>query len=428
MSLLPNWNFERGLAAWETTPGGVSLVDTGRKRFVLLAGVHQPAAICSDPVELTPRGAYRLEVERALAGECVVLLLTREGAFHLTAGEEFVVESSPMRVQISCPPGKRVGIAAVRLEPVGKRLELSNLRDTMAFVEPGEPYWILADIENTGSEAVEAAEATLVSSLHDLVEEHKEIVRVPPLLPGELHTASWYIQRQHRASAEYVVRLEYAGRTVEAASATLRHKPKPPDRQTLRSVDGGWQWFTIASRGLRLTAHETDFDYGPILLHDEKRRLEIGVIHRIAVVRHEKGAFDLWSRLRRRTPGGVELVGNNPLAEWEIELRPDHRLQGIAVQLKLTARKRIPGARVELMPLQTLRTLHGYASHFEIGEGEKAVQLAWTPSGHQEIYPRVKESAGLVTLATEPIPLLPGRLVRLGAVLHRYDAGIIRSV
>lgn len=394
----------------------------------MLAGVHQPAAICSDPVELTLRGAYRLSVERAIAGDCSVLLLSRDGAYSIAPGEEFVAESSPVRVQVTCPAGKRVGIAAVRLEPVGKRLELSNLRDTLAFVEPGEPFWILADVENTGSEPVEFAEATLITSYHDLVEEHKEVVRVPTLQPGELHTVSWQILRQQRASAEFEVRLEYAGQTVEAASATLRHKPRPPDRQTLRSVDGGWQWFTVASRGLRLTAHETDFDYGPILLHEEKRRLELGVIHRIAIVRHEKGAFDLWSRLKRRTPGGVELAGNNPFAEWEIELRPEHRLHGIAVHLKLTARKRIPGARVELMPLQTLKPLRGYASHFEIGEPDKPTPLAWSPVGTQPVYPRVKESAGLVTLTTEPLPLLPGRLVRLGAVLHRYDAGIIRSV
>ncbi|MER3466951.1 MAG: hypothetical protein C4340_07725, partial [Armatimonadota bacterium] len=209
MNLIPNPDFERGMGSWEATPGGVTLVQTQAKRFVMLAGERRAAAICSDPVDVVPGAAYRLSVERAVPGDVQVLLLSREETRTTTPDSEFVAWGTPIRVQLTTPAGKRAAVSRVCLEPVGPRLEMSSVRDTLAFIDPGEEYEILVEVENTGSEAVSGAAATLIAPYHDLAEEHRDLVRVPSLAPREAATLAWLISKQHRASAPFEIRLEY---------------------------------------------------------------------------------------------------------------------------------------------------------------------------------------------------------------------------
>lgn len=425
MSLVPNADFQAGMANWEATPGGVTLVQTHAKRFVMLAGERRAAAICSDPVDVAPGATYRLLVERAIPGEVQVLLLSREEARPATADSEFVAWDTPIRVQLTTPAGKRAGVSRITLEPVGARLLMSNVRDTSAFVEPGSEFEILVEVENTGSEAVTGATATLVAPYHDLSEEHRDLVRVPTLTPGEAATLAWLISKQHRASAPFEVRLEYGIKSQTLAGATLRHRPRPPERKTLKSVDGGWQWFTIASRGLRLTGHETDFDYGPMLVTDDKLKRELGVIQRIGRIIHQDGASDLWSRKRRITPAGILLVGQNDLAEWEVEIRPEHRLRGILLGLRFTPRRRIADAHLELAPFQTLQSLQEEVGGFVVGPPGTSSHLAWSLNAQFELRTRVLPRAGVVVIVSRRLPLLPGRTLRVDAVLHRFEGGIM---
>lgn len=427
MSMIPNPDFAQGMGSWEATPGGVTLVETHAKRFVLLAGQRRAAAICSDPVEVVPGAAYRLLVERAIPGEVQVLLLSREAARQVPPDAEFVAWDSPIRVQLTTPAGKRAGVARVSLEPVGARLEMSSVRDTAAFVDSGAEYEILVEVENTGSDAVSGATATLVAPYHDLAEEHRDLIRVPTLAPGETATLSWLIAKQHRASAEFEIRLEYGTRNQTLAGTTLRHRPRPPERKTLKSVDGGWQWFTISSRGLRLTAHETDFDYGPMLLTDEKMKRDLGVIQRIGRITHKDGAADLWSRKRRITPAGIQLAGHGEIAEWEVEIRPEHRLKGILLGMRLAPKRRIADAHLELAPFQTLLPLSERGGGFVVGPPGSEAHLMWSLSGGVEMRTRVLPRAGVVALVSSRIPLLPGRMQRIEAVLHRFEGGIISA-
>jgi hypothetical protein len=427
MNLIPNPDFAQGMGSWEATPGGVTLVQTHAKRFVLLAGQRRAAAICSDPVEVVPGAAYRLVVERAIPGEVQVLLLSREAARQAAPDDEFVAWDTPIRVQLTTPAGKRAGVSRVTLEPVGARLEMSCVRDTVAFVEPGAEFEILVEVENTGSDVVSGATATLIAPYHDLAEEHRDLIRVPPLTPGETATLSWLIAKQHRASAGFEIRLEYGTNNQVLAGATLRHRPSAPERKTLKSVDGGWQWFTISSRGLRLTAHETDFDYGPMLLTDEKAKRDLGVIQRIGRIVHKDGAADLWSRKRRITPAGIQMTGHNDIAEWEVEIRPEHRLKGILLGIRLGPKRRIAEAHLELAPFQTLLPLTERAGGFVVGAPGAESHLVWSVSGGVEMRTRVLARAGVVALVSGRTPLLPGRMQRIEAVLHRFEGGIISA-
>lgn len=425
MNLVPNAGFEQGLGGWEATPGGVALVQTHTKRFVMLAGERRAAAICSDPIEVTPGATYHLWVERAIPGDVQVLLLSRQGIRPATPDTEFVAWDTPIRIQLTTPAGKRAGVSRVVIEPVGPRLELSSARDTIAFIEPGQEYEILVEVENTGSEPVSNATATLLAPYHDLAEEHRDLVRVPSLNPGETTTLSWLISKQHRASAPFEVRLEHGLRNQTLSGATLRHRPRLPERKTLKSVDGGWQWFTLASRGLRLTAHETDFDYGPMLLTDEKAKRDLGVIQRIGRILHRGGGTDLWSRKRRITPAGIQLFGHNDLAEWEVELRPEHRLKGLMLSLRLTPKRRIADAHLELAPFQTLLPLSEGEGSFVIDPSGVASHLVWSINAPFDVRMRVLPRAGVVSLLSGRLPLLPGRTSRIEAVLHRFEGGII---
>lgn len=425
MNLIPNADFQQGMGSWEATPGGVTLVRTHAKRFVLLAGERRAAAICSDPVDVAPGAAYRLVVERAIPGEVQVLLLSREEARPATPDTEFVAWDTPIRVQLATPAGKRAGVSRVAVEPVGARLEMSSVRDTTAFVEPGGEYEILVEVANTGSDVVSGATATLLAPHHDLAEEHRDLQRVPTLAPGETATLAWPIAKQHRASAPFEIRLEYGLRNQTLAGATLRHRPRAPERKTLKSVDGGWQWFTIASRGLRLTAHETDFDYGPMLLTDDKSKRDLGVVQRIGRVVHQDGASDLWSRKRRITPAGIQLAGHDDLAEWEVEIRPEHRLKGILVGVRLTPKRRVAEAHLELAPFQTLLPLSERAGGFVVGAPGAESHLLWNVTARFELQTRVLPRAGVVVLASGRLPLQPGRTQRVEAVLQRFEGSII---
>jgi hypothetical protein len=426
MNLVPNGAFESGLNDWESTPSGVTLVRNETKRFVMLAAERHSAAICSEPIDLVPGGAYRVEVERAIRGDCDLAVIGRESLLHPDSAGEVIASESPVRVQVTARPGHRVGVSRVLVSPVGQRARILNVRSTAPFVKKGEPFEILCDIRNTGSEPIAMGLARLVTLKHDLAEEHRAEVRTPIIGVGATATVSWNVIAQRTALAPFEIQFEYASGAVKVDSATLRHTPRNPDQRTLQSVTGAKKWFSVGTRGLRITAHDTDLDMGPSLLAASEG--DLGVLLQLAQISLQSGAcVPLWSVVRTVSPGGVALGGKNEFAEWVINVRPDHANKGISVELRLSPRRRLERANIELLPFQTTLPLSSEGGAPALRLPKSTVRLVWSAQSRTPFHTEVSESSGLVVLRSETATLMPGMAIRAVASVTRAASSIIRG-
>jgi hypothetical protein len=458
-NLIPNADFAQGLRGWDCTPTGVTLVSSERKRFVLLNGGRLAAAICSDPIEVLPGAHYILRVERALPGECQLAMISRERVLEPDLNEEVVPQESPVRIQVTAPKGKKVGVSRVALEPVGYRLKIQNVRTTYMFVPPQSPFEILCDLKNTGSEPIRGAVAILYSDSLRLSEEYRHTLTLPEIPIGGGVTGKWLVLSQTRALAKFQIEIQYEGGVVTTEGVTLKHTPRLPPTSLLSSIAGGARWFSIGSRGLRVTAHETDMDFGPLLVSLDKGRnfhpTPLGVLHHIAqVVASDGTRYPLWSRLKRRAPRGIELAGKNSVAEWRLHLAPEHAERGIVFRLNLRILRRLamtPGAPstawVEFGPFQTIHSLSRTGDFLKIsgadeGGAPKAwmgrkdwksggpkqgenwesppdpVMLAWGAQGPAPCQLEVLPDSGVATLVWGPISLIPGTTCTLPTLLQ----------
>lgn len=460
-NLIPNADFSHGLKGWDCTPSGVTLVTSDKKRFVMLNGGRLAAAICSDPIEVLPGAHYILRVERALPGECHLALISRERVVEPGLNEEVVPQESPVRIQVTAPKGKKVGVSQVTLEPIGYRLKIQSVRSTFMFVPPGAPFEVLCDLKNTGSEPIRSVTATLYSDSLHLSEEHRHTQTIPEIPIGGTTTAKWLVLRQTRSLATFQIEVQYEGGIVTAQGVTLKHTPRLPPNPLLPSVAGGSRWFSIGSRGLRITAHETDLDFGPLLVSLDKGQnfqpTRLGILHHIVqLVAADGTRYPLWSRLKRRAPNGVELVGKNPVAEWRLFLTPEHADRGISFRLTLRILRRIsatPGSPttswVELGPFQTTHSLSLTGEFLELSERDigdpsnasfsqssipnrlgryqrsptwenlhAPVVLAWSAQGQLPFHLEAFPESGLVSLLLGPLNLIPGTTCSLSTILR----------
>ena len=427
MNLIPNGSFEAGLNEWESTPSGVTFVRNEAKRFVMLAAEKHSAAICSEPIELVSGASYHVEVERAIRGDCDVSVIGRETLLHPDASGEIVAAESPVRVQVTAKPGHRVGLARVLVMPVGPRARILNVRSTSAFRKPGEQFKVLCDVRNTGSEPLTMGLARLLTEKHVLGEEHKQEIRLPEIPLGGTAEAMWVIASQRMALAPFSIEAEFANGVVKAEGATLRHVPRLPPTKVMQSVGGAKRWFTVGSRGLRLTAHETDLDFGPALL-TAGSEMELGVLHHLAqIALPGGGALPLWSVMKRITPGGVFLGGKNDVAEWSMTVRPEHAAKGIVVELNLSPKRRIVGASLEMLPFQTPMRLRVEGGWPLIQTAKEAVRLGFSCNCKVPFLQEVSQASGLVVLRSEILNLMPGMPVRAVAKIFRPESSIIRG-
>jgi len=357
-NLIANGRFEKGLRGWDSTPAGVTLVNTGRKRFVMLTGERSSAAICSDPVEVNPGGTYIVEIERAVRGDCDVSILGRNSLLKPDEKHEVVVRETPIRLQLTVKPGQRVGIGSVSLLPVGPRVKLFNVRSTSAFIKPGEPFLVLCEILNNGSEILEGAVARFISEYHELSEDSRMEVLLPPLNVGERGVLHWEVNKQMRAFSPFEIEVEHKGGVARTRGGTLRHVPHPPERITPQSVSGTRRWFSVSTRTLRITAHETDYAFGPTHIGDDSGRVSFGVLHHFGQITFDDHPpIPLWSEVRSVNPSGVVLKGDSSEAKWEIGVRPEHASKGIEFDIRLSVRRRLSKARIEYGPFQTVLPL-----------------------------------------------------------------------
>ncbi len=427
MNLIPNGSFESGLNEWESTPSGVTFVRNDAKRFVMLAAEKHSAAICSEPIEVLPGASYHVEVERAIRGDCDVSVIGRDTILHPDSSGEIVAAESPVRVQVTAKPGHRVGLARVLVMPVGPRARILNVRSTTAFRKPGEPFEVICEIRNTGSEPLKMGLARLLTEKHLLAEEHKQEIRLPEIPLGGSVDAMWVVANQRMALAPFFIEAEFANGVVKAEGATLRHVPHLPPTKVMQSVGGAKRWFTVGSRGLRLTAHETDLDFGPALL-TAGPDIELGVLHHLAqIALPNGGAVPLWSTLKRITPGGVSLTGKNDIAEWKLAVRPEHAAKGIVVELNLSPKRRIVGASLEMLPFQTPMRLGIQGGWPQIQTAKEAVRLGFSCTCKVPFLQQVSQASGLVVLRSEILTLSPGMPVRVVARIFRPESSIIRG-
>lgn len=411
-NLIPNPDFQNGLENWEGTPVGVTLVASGSKRFVTLTGTDTSAAICSDPFAVIPGARYFVEVERPLKGDLELQVLSADHAVKLAIGDEFIPRNSPVRLQLTAKKGGKAAISRVSVVPVGERLLLTGVRSDVYFTPEGKPFRILASVTNVGSEQVIGATATLTALHHSLVEEHKGTQRIPALQIGESHNLEWAIKGQSRALAEYLISIEYGGREIRSSGSTVRHRPSPPSVRSLRSVEGNKKWFTVASRSLRLTARETDADFGPAHLSDESGKSTFGVLHQfLRIVSLEGEILPMWSKVRRISGGKAELNGENSFVSWTIEVSPNLRENSIQIELILRPKRRLVNQMIEFGPLES---------------ATEELSIEWTESSQISFEvdaPTLSYSA----FRSGPMNFSPGAVVRASAVLRKKIEGLVRA-
>jgi hypothetical protein len=332
-----------------------------------------------------------------------------------------------VRVQLTAKPGEKVGIAKVLLTPVGERLQIENVRSTAGFRKTGEPFEILCEVRNTGSKAVASAVARLVSNQHDLVEEHRHDKPIAAIEVGGSRRLSWPVIKQRMALAPFTVEVEYSQGTIRATGSTLRHLPKPPAVNPTSAVATGRRWFSVSSRVLRLTAHETDLDYSPALLTTVSGA-EIGIVPALAQLVLPGGSVvPLWSKLKQSAPGGVELAGKNQWMEWTMVLKADVASRGVGIELKAMGKKRMPRMRLELLGFQTMMPMAFANGVAKLAVPKEDVRLAWSASMPRNDFALVAAAeSGLAVMRSNVFTLTPG-LMRASATIAPADTAIVRS-
>ncbi|MGI8923546.1 MAG: hypothetical protein ACR2HJ_05810 [Fimbriimonadales bacterium] len=426
MNLIPNGSFEAGLSEWESTPSGVTFVRNETKRFVMLAGESHSAAICSEPLTVVPGAAYHVEVERAIRGDCDLAVIGANSLLKPDQSGEVVPTEGRVRVQVTARPGHHVGIARVLVMPVGARARILNIRSTAAFRQPGKPFEILCDIRNTGSEVIDSQIARLVTTHHDLVEEHRHEVRVRMLEVGDSTGVSFPILKQRGAYSPFEIEYEYPGGVIKAEGATLRHVPSAEGRP-VQSVVSGRRWYSVGSRSLRMTAHETDLDFGPALLTTDDGA-ELGILQQLGqLVPSSGGSIPFWSKVKGVTPRGVELGGSNEFAKWTLLMSADHASKGIAVELKLTGRKRLTNVNLEMLPFQTMLPLALTGGSVVVTAAKSKLPLAWRSAGRLQLALEVSEESGLAVMRSGQITLTPATLMRATAIINPAERAIVRG-
>ena len=417
-NLIPNGSFETGLSEWEATPSGVTLIKTEAKRFVMLQAGTRSAAICSDPIDVTPGAAYVVEIERAMRGNCELAVISPNELLKPDHAGEVVPSEDKVRVQVTAHPGEKVGIAKVLMVPVGERLAIEGVRSTAGFRKSGEPFEIMCEIRNTGSKVVGSAVARLVSDQHELMEEHRSDHPLAAIEVGRSRTVVWPIKRQRAAHADFHIEVEHSGGTEKARGSTLRHLPKPPDVKPGSAIATGRRWISVGSRALRITAHETDLDYAPALLTTSSGE-EAGIFPALAQLVLPSGSvLPLWAKLKSSGPGGVELSGKNEYAEWTITVSPDLASKGVGIELKLNARKRLVGAVLELLPFQTLAPVRDESGALRLALPRESASLLWrAQSARLSFAAIISVESGLIALRSEPFTLTPGLLRATATVM-----------
>lgn len=423
-NLIPNPDFEQGLLGWEATPGNVSLVDAPSGRTVLLRPGKGVAAICSDPIEVLPGARYVLEVGYRLPIKCEIAVLGQSGMVAPAQDGEVVANESPVRVQVTARAGANAGISFVRMQPVGPRFKVLEVSSSYPFTAPGAPFEITCAFTNVGSAPTPSGFAHLRAEHLDLLEEHKAEQAIEALAIGEVARVGWLIGRQRRALARFEIALEAGPAKISIASTSVKHIPRPPAADSIKSVVQARGWYSVGTRGLRLTGHETDMDYSPVHVGDDMGRTTFGVLDHIAQL--SVAGLDLiplWSTLARGGPGQVELRGANDFARWTIGLRPNHRDHGIDFELKLQPRRRLDSASVVLGPLRFAPGALGSEAKPIRRPRHEEPELDWQmDDGIAEFVPPTSRS-----ISTKPRTLMPGTTVRILATLARARKELAKS-
>ncbi len=427
-NLIPNADFSSGLSEWECTPGGVSVVAAAGKRFVMLAGETSAAAICSDPIEVVPNAAYRLWAEKAIRGDLQLAMIGRGTLDSPDGADEVVPTATPVRIQATGLPGKRVGISKVVMEPVGPRLRLDSVRSTALFAPPGSPFDILCEVRNTGSEPISLAEVVLESVDHEMLEEYRHPVPVPSLDVGASALLRWQVLRQRRAVAKFSLKLLLGKQIGETSGFTLKHQPRNLDKPVHENVAGTKRWFSVGGRTTRVVAHETDLGFGPMLVTAPLEKASLGVLHQCAqIVMGDGVAVPMFSELKRVTSRGVELVGALDIGRWTITVSPDLSNKGVLIEVGLTPRRRLDHAMLEFGPFQTQATMIAVGDGAMVLASKTPSELTWLPGPRTNIVSTASPDAGILIARTPAQKMLPGVLYRAAATIGRPSKAIIRT-
>ena len=306
------------------------------------------------------------------------------------------------------------------LLPVGPRIVIRGVRDTYPFTKLDEPFQLIAELVNEGSETIERAAIRFVGSSHKLFEEHKQEQQFGPLHVGERIEIGWTIAHQRRAVSPFVIELEYAGRSARHEGFTLRHRPARPDDRVAASVVANRRMVSIANRSLRITARETDLDLGMALVSDERTRVDLGVLRQLAQLRVGSAVMPLWSAFKKATTLQAELAGKNQHAEWVLKLYPDHFERAVMLEVRYKLSRRTENVSLELLPFQTHwpMRIQGQRIVLEHEAGESNLEFQGVRGSPLAFH--ASAESGTSVLRSEPSSIMP-------ASWHKI-AGMIRIV
>jgi hypothetical protein len=118
-----------------------------------------------------------------------------------------------------------------------------------------------------------------------------------------------------------------------------------------------------------------------------------------------------WSKVRQNSPRGVEFVGRNEWMEWTMLLAPDVATKGVGIELKINPRKRVVEAVLELLPFQTLASMHDESGALRLSLPKEALNVMWRgTSPGLELEAVMSAASGLIRLRSEPITHTPSLL------------------
>lgn len=384
----------------------------------MLAGERTDAAVRSEPIDLVVGARYRLTRELALPGDCEILVLGETTAISPDQVDELIAQEPHARIQIRSIGGKKVGLARVSLVPVGPRVSVRHVRDTFAFASKNEPYHVIASVANEGSVPIPAALARFVPSCHKLFEEHKMEQPIGPIPVGESVEVRWSIAAQRRAIGQFRIEVDYGGHQASYEGLTLQHKPRQPEQRLTKSVLANRRVLSLANRGLRITAHETDLDFGPALVWHERHRTALGVLRHLALLHTGEGVIPLFSKFRKATETSVELTGASGGLEWMLFLRPDHFERAIAVEIRVRSRKQIKAAQLDVFPFLTNLRLQAADGGISLCEKTGMSELHMVGTKGLPMQLQVHAGSGTAVLESERFAMAPGTWYRAEAVMR----------
>lgn len=372
-----------------------------------LFGTHEVAArILSIPVEIAGGSTYAIHVKMAsgsVAGVGRIAWLDRAGhevAYKeapLIPGEETWWESSaPVSAGLAT-----VGIATaagelflreVRLEPVGPRVLVPAVYTQPPVIQWEEMGEVRCDVKNAGSEPLLNPVVELRQGRELLAQGVEPVKTLPLLKAGETITISWPMAVRDPGVFGVQARVRAGGVSAErGGNAVITDEPIRANSE-VGGLKARRSHVTMGTRTFRMTLPRLEYGFGT-------GQLDFGDPFRFGGwIRSAGAAFGdpadpprlLFGRRTRVAGTDLTLYNSDPLAEWEITLRPAADRHCVTVNTRYLAIKPHVVRSLEGIclcfsdsegPVETWLDENSCAAAITRGSRKYAAAIRWTQPG-----------------------------------------------